>query len=235
MRLSVRAARPPRELTLVALLAAAACASAPPQRAPPPEAPRPAPAVAPVADDGFRVSTRPQAEGHTLIEVTDPVGAEVTADEGGRQVASDSAPLSFEAEGDHFYRIAIRLPGGVVREKKVAAHSGQITSVQLISGVDTGPKPMAIDDFKRLVGMIDRATGGDVGKLSLVKTAAADNWFSAGMAAMLIDHLVYRQSKLDAVPVLKDRIVDKNNAYRIIDKFTYREDKAAVEQQLTSH
>jgi hypothetical protein len=100
---------------------------------------------------------------------------------------------------------------------------------------DGGPTPMAIDDFKHLIGMMDRSSGGDAGKLALVKTAAADNWFVAGMVAMIIDHLTYRQSKLDAVPILKDRITDRGEAFRIIDKFIYREDKAAVEQMLTSH
>jgi hypothetical protein len=166
-----------------------------------------------------------------VIEVTDPVGAEVEVDEGGRALVAESAPMSFEAVADHFYRVAIRLPGGL-RDKKVAARAGQVTTVQLVTGAETGPRPMLVEDFKKLIAMIDRSTGGDVGRLALVKTAAADNWFSSAMVAMLIDHLVYRQTKLDAVPVLKDRLVDRKNAFRILDKFTYREDKAAVEQAL---
>jgi hypothetical protein len=44
--------------------------------------------------------------------------------------------------------------------------------------------------------------------------------------------VVYRQSKLDAVPLIKDRILDKQNAYLLYQHFTYREDKELVRQML---
>ena len=98
---------------------------------------------------------------------------------------------------------------------------------------NAGPQPMPIDDFKRLIRAVDRSEGGDAGKIALIKAAAADNWFIAGEVGMLIDHVTYRQSKLELVPILNPRITDRSEAWRLVEHFTYREDKAQVQQELT--
>jgi hypothetical protein len=214
---------------------AAACGGA--QRKPEPKpAVAPAPQVetrpAPAAvDDGFRVDYRPQEQGRTLVEVLEPAGAEVQAYDAGTQVARDKAPLSFDAAPDKWYRVEVRLPSGGVREKKVAARGGQIASVRLTVAQDAGPQPMERAQFRALVQQLDQ-TAGDVAKLALLKTALAYNWITSAMAGVLLDHIVYRQSKLDAVPILRDRMLDKQNGYRILDHFTYREDKEKVQQML---
>jgi hypothetical protein len=224
---------------LVALAAAvsAACSSGPqPMPESKPQPPPPAqvesrPVSGPV-DDGFRVDYRPQAEGRTLVEVVEPAGAEVQAWDAGTQIARDKAPLSFDAVGDKWYRVEVRLPSGGLREKKVAARAGHVASVRLTVAQDQGPQPMDRGQFKALLQQLDQ-TAGDAGKLALLKTALAYNWLSSAMAAVLIDHMVYRQSKLDAVPLIRDRILDKQNAYRMLDHFTYREDKEKVQQLLS--
>ena len=96
---------------------------------------------------------------------------------------------------------------------------------------DLGPQPMERGKFRAFVQRIDE-TAGDAGKLALLKTALAYNWITSAMAGVLLDHLTYRQSKLDAMPILGDRILDKENAYNILDHFTYREDKEKVQQLL---
>jgi Domain of unknown function (DUF4476) len=52
------------------------------------------------------------------------------------------------------------------------------------------------------------------------------------MAGVLIDHIVHRENKLAAVPILKDRILDRENAFWLYQHFTYREDKAKVQEIL---
>jgi hypothetical protein len=95
----------------------------------------------------------------------------------------------------------------------------------------SGPQPMSRDEFKRFLHAVDEEAG-DAAKLSLIKSAAANQWFSAAMAGVLIDHVVHRDNKLLAVPLLKDRILDKENAFWLYQHFTYREDKAKVEEML---
>jgi len=55
---------------------------------------------------------------------------------------------------------------------------------------------------------------------------------TSAMAGVLIDHIVYRENKLAAVPILKDRILDRENAFWLYQHFTYREDKAKVQEIL---
>jgi hypothetical protein len=96
------------------------------------------------------------------------------------------------------------------------------------------PQPMPVEDFRRLIHTIDLSPTGDQGKIAIIKAAAAENWFIVGEVAMLIDHVTHRQSKLDLIPILNPRITDRSEAYRLIDKFTYREDKAIVARQLAA-
>jgi len=96
------------------------------------------------------------------------------------------------------------------------------------------PQPMPVEEFKQLIRAVDRSEGGDAGKLALIRAAAASNWFIVGEVAMLIDHVTYRQSKLDLVPILNPRITDRSEAWKLVEHFTYREDKALVQQQIAA-
>ena len=66
----------------------------------------------------------------------------------------------------------------------------------------------------------------------MLKVALQTNFITTAMAGVLLEHLTYRQNKLDAVPLMKAKIVDKQNQYLLIDHFTYREDKAKVQELL---
>jgi hypothetical protein len=95
----------------------------------------------------------------------------------------------------------------------------------------SGPQPMSREKFKEFVHGVDEEAG-DAAKLALINSAAAHDWFTAAMAGVLIDHVVHRENKLAAVPLLKDRILDKENAFWLYQHFTYREDKAKVQEML---
>jgi hypothetical protein len=90
---------------------------------------------------------------------------------------------------------------------------------------------MTRDEFKRLIDAIDREPG-DAAKLAVLKTAAANSFFTTAMAGVLLEHIVHRESKLGVIPIVKDRILDKQNAYTLYQHFTYREDKAKVQEML---
>jgi hypothetical protein len=196
----------------------------PPQPVQPP--PEPPPVV--VIEDGIRLEYRPHG-GRTVVEVTEPEGAQVQAFDGAALVADDTVPLAFDAQPDHYYRLVARFPTGGVREKKVQARSGQLLSVRLQEA--KGPLAMGDKDFRALRVALEREAG-DQAKLALLKTAASAAYFTTAQAASLIDRLVYREDKLAAVPILKDRILDRENAWQLYQHFTYREDKMKVQEML---
>jgi|SRR5689334_24824749 hypothetical protein len=203
-------------------------APAPAPAAPPPAAP--APPAALIGED-VAVEYRPQADGQALIEVASPAGARVDVREGEALVGRDSAPMTVKAEADHWYSIAARLPSGAAREAKVQARAGEVASLRFTDVTPQGPKAMSRDAFKDLVHALDEEAG-DEAKLNLLRSAASHEWFTAAMAGVIIDHLAHRENKLSAVPVLKDRILDRENAFWLYQHFTWREDKAKVQEML---
>jgi hypothetical protein len=94
-----------------------------------------------------------------------------------------------------------------------------------------GPQAMSHEAFKDFVHNLD-TEAGDEAKLRLIKSAASHQWFTAAMAGVLIDHVVHRDNKLLAVPLLTDRILDRENAFWLYQHFTYREDRAKVQEML---
>jgi len=219
---------------LALLLVCAAGCGGPTQETRKDPAPAPAPAAvvvqAPVADE-VAVEYRTQAEGHALIEVASPAGARIDVREGQALIGRDTAPMTVKAQPDHWYAIAARLPSGAAREAKVQARGGQIASVRFTESAPQGPQAMSREAFKGFVQTMDEEAG-DEAKLNLLRSAASHQWFTSAMAGVLIDHVVHRENKLVAVQVLKDRILDRENAFWLYQHFTYREDKAKVQEML---
>ena len=188
-----------------------------------------APLPPPVGEE-VAVDYRTQTDGQALIEVAAPPGARVDIREGQALVGRDTAPMAVKAEADHWYMIGARLPSGAVREAKVQARAGQVASLRFVD-VPQGPQAMSREAFKGFLQALD-AEPGDQAKLNLLRSAAAKQWFTSAMAGVIIDHIVYRENKLAAVPILKDRILDRENAFWLYQHFTYREDKAKVQEIL---
>jgi hypothetical protein len=181
-----------------------------------------------IVEDGIRLEYRAHA-GRTVVEVTEPEGAQVQAFDGSALVADDTVPLAFDAQPDHYYRLVARFPSGTVRDKKVQARAGRLLSVRLQEAKE--PQAMNEKDFRALRGELEHERG-DTAKLAILRTAAANAYFTTAQAASLIDRLVYREDKLAAIPILKDRILDRENAWQLYQHFTYREDKIKVQEML---
>ena len=198
-------------------------------------APSPAgPAVVvpgPAAGDEVAIDYRPQSEGHALIEVAGPAGARVDVREGQALIGRDTAPMAVKALADHWYAVSARLPSGTAREARVQARAAQIASLRFVDLAPQGPQPMSREAFKAFLQAVDEEPG-DEAKLNLIRGAASHQWFTSAMAGVLIDHIVHRENKLAAVPILKDRILDRENTFWLYQHFTYREDKARVQEIL---
>jgi len=221
-----------KRLALLLVFVAACKGPAREARTEPPPAPSPATVVtlpAPVGEE-VAVDYRTQSDGQALIEVAAPAGARVDVREGQAVVGRDTAPMAVQAQADHWYMIGARLPSGAVREAKVQARAGQVASLRFVD-VPQGPQAMSREAFKGFLQALDEEPG-DQAKLNLLRSAAAKQWFTSAMAGVIIDHVVYRENKLAAVPILKDRILDRENAFWLYQHFTYREDKAKVQEIL---
>jgi hypothetical protein len=217
---------------LLLLVCVAAC-KGPTQEARKEPAPAPAPAAVqppPVIGEEVAVDYRTQSEGHALIEVAAPAGARIDVREGQALIGRDTAPMAIKAEPDHWYMVGARLPSGAIREAKVQARAGQVASLRFVD-VPQGPRAMSREAFKGFLQALDEEPG-DQAKLNLLRSAASKQWFTSAMAGVILDHIVYRESKLAAVPILKDRILDRENAFWLYQHFTYREDKAKVQEIL---
>ncbi|HUJ27777.1 MAG TPA: DUF4476 domain-containing protein [Myxococcales bacterium] len=220
-----------RQLAILAVTAACAAPVQEKKSEPAPAAPPVAAPPARVIEESATVEYRAQAEGRSLVEVAAPAGAAVDVREGQALVARDVAPMSAKAEADHWYTVSARLPSGAVKETRVQARAGQVASVSFADSAPQGPQPMSREAFKDFVHAMD-VEAGDEAKLGLLKSAAAHEWFTAAMAGVIIDHVVHRENKLRAVPIVKDRILDKENAFWLYEHFTYREDKARVQEMI---
>jgi hypothetical protein len=223
-----------RKIAALLLVCAGACRGPAQEARHEPAPPAAAPGVAapaPATGDEVALEYRAQSGGHSLIEVAAPAGARVDVKEGQALIGRDTAPMTVKAEPDHWYAIAARLPSGTAREAKVQARAGQVASVRFVDLAPRGPQPMSREEFKGFLQALD-AEPGDQAKVGLLRSAAARQWFTSAMAGVLIDHLVYRENKLAAVPILKDRILDRENAFWLYQHFTYREDKAKVQEIL---
>lgn len=97
--------------------------------------------------------------------------------------------------------------------------------------VQTGPQPMTDAEFAQLKRTIAMELG-DKAKIATLGVALGDNWITAAQAGKLLDVVVYREGKLEALPSLRARILDKKNTYLLIQKFTYREDKEKAKEIL---
>lgn len=94
------------------------------------------------------------------------------------------------------------------------------------------PHPMHDDEFARLKKTIAMELG-DKAKVALLETALGQNWLTVQQAGKLLDVVVYRDGKLDALPIIHARILDRHEEYLLIQRFTYREDKEKAQEILS--
>src|SRR3989442_10048734 len=160
----------------------------------------------PLGGDEVAVEYRAQTEGQALIEIAAPAGARVDVREGQALIGRDTAPMAIKAEADHWYMVAAPPPSGAAREAKVHARAGQVASLRFVD-VPQGPQAMSREAFKGFLQALDEEPG-DQAKLNLLRSAAARQWFTAAMTGVLIDHIVYRENKLAAGPILNEPILD---------------------------
>ncbi|EMF82507.1 hypothetical protein LEP1GSC188_0237 [Leptospira weilii serovar Topaz str. LT2116] len=81
--------------------------------------------------------------------------------------------------------------------------------------------------FANIKGRIDKEGFSD-GKLSVLKSEASRATFTAEQVAELMDLFNFSTDKIKALTSLRNRIEDPENAYVIVERFSYDKDKKSA-------
>ncbi|MBL8933239.1 MAG: DUF4476 domain-containing protein [Archangium sp.] len=214
----------------------------PADRAPAP-APAPARTQAPpprtFGGEQFAIDYSPLGVPGSTIKVVSPEGAlaEVWSDDGSL-VTRSSVPFAFEGRGDQFYRvILVGADGALLLDKKFEVK--RFLGGTLKSKGAPAPAPaaaptaqgMADADFAALVEAVNDAGFGDE-KLGVIETAANSHVFTVEQVGKLVDLLSMSDEKVGVVERTKKKLVDRQNAFKLLEHFTFSADKERVRKLL---
>jgi hypothetical protein len=90
--------------------------------------------------------------------------------------------------------------------------------------VAAGPSAMDREDFAALSAQVARESF-ESSKLGVLEAAAPDRHFTVDQVAALLRHFSFDNSRFDAAALLLPRVIDRDNAYRLLDSFTFDSDK----------
>jgi hypothetical protein len=194
--------------------------------------------------NGYKLVYKTNSGGYTVMEVVEPRGASCEVYDGETLVAREDIPMSVNAQSDRWYRFIVRMPNGAVWEKKLATKRGMTGSLFLHGGggrvtVNTAPPPppqpvaygMSDSDFEGLKGAIENASFSK-DKIGVLRTAAGSAAFTAHQVGELIDLYSFSKDKLDALGIVRGKIVDRQNNFHILEHFTFSSDKQKAQGML---
>ncbi|HLL53709.1 MAG TPA: DUF4476 domain-containing protein [Myxococcaceae bacterium] len=201
-------------------------------------------------ENSHKIRYESNADGKTLLRVLHPEGAHVDIYDGTNSWASEDIPMSVEGRSDTFYRFVVRFPNGALFEKKLQAKRGMTMSLW-VRGPNSAapavvvvhqppppapepvmaPSPIGSSDFAALKAAIQGENFSEE-KLGVLQTAADSHWFTAAQVGELVDLYNFSDDKIGALTAVKSRIVDRNNNFKIIGKFTFSDDKKRAQELL---
>jgi hypothetical protein len=200
-------------------------------------------------EDGYRVRYESHAKGKTVLKVLAPEGAVVDIYDGATRVLAEDIPVSYDARPDAFYRFVIRV-GDATWEKKLAAKAGMTMSLWV--GAPSAPPPPPVvsrppppppepapamgmpgADFAALKEAISEENFSEE-KLGVLSTAISNGntGFTCAQVGELIELYSFSDDKINALSLVKNHIVDRNNNFKILSKFTFSDDKKRAQALL---
>lgn len=204
----------------------------PPNQAARPRAPRPPPVqVMGVDTFDLRFEMSPQE----TLRLLSPEGAraDVWADDG-QYVGGFDVPCEVRARAGQFYRVVMTLNGALVFDRKVELRQYHRTNVifrggrQQVVVVAAPPPPpmgMAMVDFPALLAAVKAESFSD-GKLTVLRTA--EGGMTVDQLGQLLDAFDFSGDKVKAVEICRDRLVDRQNAFKLYQRFDFDSDKQKV-------
>ncbi|MFZ5438381.1 MAG: DUF4476 domain-containing protein [Myxococcota bacterium] len=211
----------------------------PPNQAARPRGPR-APPVQVVGVDTFDLGyeLKPQE----TLRLLSPEGAhaDIWADDGS-YVGGFDVPCEVRATPGQFYRVVMSANGTLVFDRKVELRQYYRTNVvfrgarapqQVVVVQQAAPPPpvaMSMVDFPALVAAVKEESFSD-GKLSVVQTA--EGGMTVEQLGQLVDLFSFGGDKVKVVELCRDRLVDRQNAFKLYSHFTFDADKQKVKALL---
>ncbi|MBK7862934.1 MAG: DUF4476 domain-containing protein [Archangiaceae bacterium] len=169
----------------------------------------------------------------------DGAKAQIYAEDGSLE-GEYTLPFNFEGRGDTYYRFVVSSGDGrVLLDKKLEVKQYVGCAARLAAGgVEVRPQRqarapmgMAPDEFAALLAAVNAASFSDE-KIGVVETAAANHWFTVDQVGQLIDAMSFSADKLKTLDRCRARLVDRQNAFRLLERFTFSADKQKAQALL---
>lgn len=141
----------------------------------------------------------------TLLPVAGELSWQVDAPDGGVHVQVGAGGLSLSVSD-------------------AGTRMGGDLSAAVDDAVATAPAAVSEVELVAILAAIDGESFSD-GKLAVLRSAAADRWFTADQARRVIEAFTFGNDKVTAGTVMFPRIVDPANWYRVYDAFDFESDK----------
>lgn len=208
------------------------------QQAPPPRV---------IGADGFRVDYSLSQAPRLLVAQPEGLAAQVWSD--AQLEGQFVTPFSFEGREGQFYRVILyAADGSAVLDRKVELRAWKQATVTLAQPavvvvqqpapvvvqqpaqvvVQQAPMGMPPADFAALLSAVqDEDFSSD--KLGVLRSAVDGGaYFSCAQVGQLVDALDMSSDKVEVVQLTRARLVDPNNGFTLLKRFTFSSDKEKV-------
>jgi hypothetical protein len=194
----------------------------------PPTAPRPPPPQV-VGAEAFDVAFDMQAQEALRLLSPEGAHAEIWADDGS-YVGGFDLPTEVRAPAAQFYRVRVTANGVVVLDRKLELRryfSTLVTARRAPSATVARPAPVL--DFAGLVEAVKAESFSDA-KLDVVRTS--EGGLTVEQLGQLIGLFSFSAEQVKVVELCQQRLVDRENAFKLYKHFTFDADKKKVKALL---
>lgn len=200
------------------------------QQAPPPRV---------VGADGFRVDYALSQQPRLVVAQPEGLAAQVWSD--AQLEGQFVTPFAFEGREGQYYRVILyAADGSPVFDRKVELRAWKQATVTLarpapaVVVVQPVAVGMAPADFSALLSAVqDEDFSSD--KLGVIRSAVDGGaFFSCAQVGQLVDALDMSSDKVEVVQLTRGRLVDPNNGFTLLKRFTFSSDKEKVRSLLGS-
>ncbi len=205
----------------------------PPNQGPRQRGPKPPP-VQVVGVDSFNIAFEMKPEETLRLISPEGAHADIWADDGSYLGGYD-LPCEVKARPGQFYRVVMSANGGLLFDRKVELRKYFRTNV-MYRGAPTAtvvvvqPQPsFQMVDFGALVEAVKAEAFGDA-KLDVVRTS--EGGLTVDQLGQLVDLFSFSSEQVKVVEICNQRLVDRQNAFKLYKHFTFDGDKQQVKSIL---
>lgn len=170
------------------------------------------------------------------LRLTSPEGAhaDIWADDG-TYLGGYDVPCEVQARPGLFYRVVMSANGALIFDRKVELRQYHRTNVAWRGGgttvvvVNQPQMQMGMVDFPALVEAVKAESFSD-GKLDVVRTS--EGGLTVDQLGQLVDLFSFAADQVKLVEATHNRLVDRQNAFKLYAHFTFDSDKKKVKSIL---